>query len=149
MWEVNMQSTDPTGSPATMEDPEASSGAGMGMIVFASIVMVMIGMMHAIWGLSAIINDQFFVVTENYIFQFDVSTWGWIHLIAGIIVFLAGFSLYSGALWARTVGVVLAVVSIIANFASMPYYPFWSILMIALAVFVIWALTVHGDAFAS
>jgi hypothetical protein len=144
-----MQSTDPTGAPATMEDPESASGAGMGMIVFASIVMVMIGMMHAIWGLSAIINDQFFVVTENYIFQFDVSTWGWIHLIAGIIVFLAGFSLYSGAVWARAVGVVLAVISIIANFASMPYYPFWSILMIALAVFVIWALTVHGDAFAS
>jgi len=144
-----MQSTDPTGGPATMDDTEASSGAGMGMIVFASIVMVMIGMMHAIWGLSAIINDQFFVVTENYVFQFDVTTWGWVHLIAGIIVFLAGFSLYSGAVWARMVGVVLAVVSIIANFASMPYYPFWSILMIALAVFVIWALTVHGDAFAS
>lgn len=143
-----MQSTDPATTSAPIEEQDGTGSAGAaGLILFASVVMVMIGIMHVIWGLSAIINDQFFVVTENYIFQFDVSTWGWIHLIAGIIVLLAGFSLYSGAVWARAVGILLAVISIVANFASIPYYPFWSILMIALGVFVIWALTVHGDAF--
>jgi hypothetical protein len=67
-----------------------------------------------------------------------------IHLVAGVIILLAGFGLFSGAVWARTVGVTLAVLSAIANFLTIPYYPLWSILIIALDIFVIWALTAHG-----
>ena len=81
---------------------------------------------------------------EEYIFKFDLTTWGWIHLIAGTIVALAGIALFQGAVWARTVAVILAGVSIIASFLWMPYYPLWSMVVIAFDVFVIWALTAHG-----
>jgi hypothetical protein len=106
--------------------------------------MWLMGAFHAIAGLSAVVNEEFYVATRKYVFQFDVTTWGWIHLIAGVIVFVAGIYLLSGQVWARTIGVIMAVLSILANFAWLPYYPVWSILMIAAGVFVIWALTVHG-----
>ena len=76
--------------------------------------------------------------------QFDATTCGWIHLIFGIILLLAGFALFSGAVWARTVGVILAVISAIVNFAWLPWYPVRSITMIAVCVAVIWGLTTHG-----
>jgi hypothetical protein len=82
--------------------------------------------------------------TRNYLFKFDVTTWGWIHLILGIIVALAGWGLLSGRTWARVVGITLAVLSAIANFLWLPYYPLWSLLIIALDVLVIWALAAHG-----
>lgn len=96
-----------------------------------------------VW-LVGIVNDEFYAVTADYVFQFDVTAWGWIHLIAGVIVFFAGVGLLSGQVWARTVGVILAIGSILANFAWLPWYPFWSILMITFGVIVIWALTIHG-----
>jgi len=120
------------------------SGWAVGWTWFAAVMMWLIGGFHAIAGLVGIVDDEFYVVTQDYVFQFDVTTWGWIHLIAGVIVFLAGVALLSGQVWARTVGVILAVVSILANFAWLPWYPFWSIIMITVNVFVIWALTVHG-----
>lgn len=120
------------------------SGAAVGLTAFAGILMVMVGIFHAIQGIVALANDNFFVVGEEYVFEFDVTAWGWIHLIAGVIVAFAGAALFRGSVWARTVAVVLACVSILANFLWLPYYPFWSITVIALNVFVIWAVTVHG-----
>jgi hypothetical protein len=120
------------------------SGAAVGYIMFASFILIMIGIFHAIDGLAAIVNNNFYVPLGDYVFKFNVSTWGWIHLIAGIIIVFAGFSLYSGAIWARTVGVIIALISAIASFASLPYYPIWSIIIIILDVCVIWALTLHG-----
>ena len=116
----------------------------MGWITFAAFMMIMIGGFHAIVGLIAIIDDQFYVATKEYVFQFDRSTWGWIHLILGILILLAGFGLFSGAVWARTVGVILALVSALVGFAWLPWYPVWGIIIIAIAVAVIWALTAHG-----
>ena len=89
-------------------------------------------------------NDTFYVVGEEYIFQFDVTTWGWIHLILGFVVLVAGFYLFSGAVWARTVGVIVAVLWAIVAFAWLPWYPVWAIIYIAVSVFIIWALTAHG-----
>jgi hypothetical protein len=120
------------------------SAWGAGFIIFAAWILIMIGVFHIMAGLAAIIENEFFVATRNYVFELDVSAWGWIHLIAGIIVVSAGFGLFSGAVWARTVGVIMAVVSAIANFGFIPYYPVWSIVIIALDVAVIWALTAHG-----
>jgi hypothetical protein len=116
----------------------------VGFIVFAAVMMMMAGVFQALAGLVAIFENEFYVATRNYLFQLDATTWGWIHLIGGVIVALAGFSLLSGATWARAVGITLAVLSAIANFLFIPYYPFWSLLIIALDVFVIWALAVHG-----
>jgi hypothetical protein len=120
------------------------SGGAVGLVVFAAIMMIMIGVFHAISGLAALFDDTFYVATPNYLLEFDVTTWGWIHLIAGILVALAGVALFSGQTWARVVGIMLAFLSAIANFAFIPYYPVWSLLMIALNVFVIWALAAHG-----
>jgi len=120
------------------------SGWAIGWTWFAGLMMVMIGFWHAIAGLTAIINDEFYTRTPNYLLKFDISTWGWIHLLLGILILLAGFALFSGAVWARSLGVILAVVSAIAAFGWLPYYPVWGIIIIVVAVAVIWSLTVHG-----
>jgi hypothetical protein len=112
--------------------------------MFAAFAMIMIGTFQAIAGLAGIIEDEFYAVTPNYVFEFDATVWGWIHLLLGIVIVLAAFGLFTGAVWARTVGVILALVSAIANFAFIPWYPVWSILIIAIDVTVIWALTAHG-----
>jgi hypothetical protein len=124
--------------------PERRSGVAIGFSIFAATMMILIGSFHAIAGLAAIFEDTFYAATPNYIFEFDVTTWGWVHLILGIVVVIAGFALFSGALWARTVAVFIAVLSAIANFAFIPYQPVWSLAIIAINVFVIWALTAHG-----
>jgi hypothetical protein len=126
-----------------MSQREGSAWAA-GWISFAGFMMIMLGSFHAIAGLVGIINDTFYVPTQKYILQFDRTTWGWIHLLVGIIVVLAGFGVFTGALWARIVGVILAVVSAIAAFAWLPYYPIWGIAIIVVAIAVIWALTMHG-----
>jgi hypothetical protein len=116
----------------------------MSFVLFAAIMMIMIGTFQAFDGLVAIFEDEFYAVTPNYILSFDVTTWGWIHLILGIVVVFAGVALLSGATWARIVGIIMAMMSAIANFAFIPYYPIWSLAIIALNIAVIWALTVHG-----
>jgi hypothetical protein len=116
-----------------------------GWAAFAGIMLVMIGFFHAFAGIVAIVDDTFYVVTQGWIFEFDVTAWGWIHLVGGVVVVAAGFGIFSGNVLARTVGVVVAVISALVNFAWLPYYPVWSGLMIALAVAVIWSLTVHGQ----
>ena len=93
------------------------SGWAVGWIMFAAIMMLLIGFFHVIAGLVAIVDDNFYVATKEYVFQFDRTTWGWIHLIFGIVVFLAGLSLFKGAIWARTVGVILGVISAVVGFA--------------------------------
>jgi hypothetical protein len=123
---------------------EEPPGWAAGFIVFAAVMMLMAGIWQALAGLIAIFNNEFYVATRNYLFEFDATAWGWIHLILGIIVALAGWGLLSGRTWARVVGITVAVLSAIANFAFIPYYPFWSLLIIALDVFVIWALAVYG-----
>jgi hypothetical protein len=125
---------------------EATSGWAVGFILFAAIMMIMIGVFQAIAGLVAIFENEFYVATRSYLFQFDATTWGWIHLIAGVIIAFAGWGLLSGRTWARVVGIILAVLSAIANFAFLPYYPFWALTIIALDVLVIWALAAHGRA---
>jgi hypothetical protein len=120
------------------------SGWAFGFAAFAGAVMLMVGIFQAFAGLAAIFNDEFFVVGPNYTYDLDVTAWGWIHLIIGVVVAFAGISVYSGQAWARTVGVVLAILSAVANFFFIPYYPVWSVLIIALCIAVIWALTVYG-----
>lgn len=120
------------------------SGWAIGWTVFAGFMMIMMGGWWLISGLVALFNSDFYVVTKRWIFQFDISTWGWIHLIFGIIVLVAGFFLFKGAVWARTVGVIIAVIATLLSFAWLPYYPVWGILLIAVSIAIIWALTAHG-----
>jgi hypothetical protein len=121
-----------------------TSGWAVGFILFAAIMLIMVGVFQALQGLVAIFENEFYVATRNYTFKFDATTWGWIHLIFGVIMAFAGWGLLSGRTWARTVAIILAVLSAIANFLFIPYYPFWSLLIITLDVFVIWAVAAHG-----
>jgi hypothetical protein len=116
----------------------------VGFILFAAIMMIMTGFFQVLAGLVAIFENEFYVATRNYLFQFDATSWGWIHLLLGLVVAFAGWSLLSGRTWARALAITLAVLSAVANFLFIPYYPFWSLLIIALDVFVIWAIAAHG-----
>ena len=120
------------------------SGWVVGGITFAGTMLILIGMFQAIDGLVAIFNDDFFLVTQNYTFDLDVTAWGWIHLLLGIGLMIAGWSIFAGKTWAAVVALTLAMLSALANFFFIPYYPFWSLIMIALDCWVIWALTRPG-----
>ena len=120
------------------------SGWAMGWATFAAIMLMLGGVWAVIVGIAGIAEDEFFVVTPDWVFQFDVTTWGWIHLIGGVILFASGIGIFSGNVMARTVGVIIAGLSAIANFAWLPYYPVWAIVAIAVDIAIIWALTAHG-----
>jgi hypothetical protein len=109
-------------------------------VVFAGTVMLLVGGFQMLQGLAALLQDSFFVVSDDYAFEIDVTAWAWTHLIVGSIVLLAGFFVFTGALWARIIGIVLAVISAVVNFFYIPYYPFWSILIIAVCIVAIWGL---------
>jgi hypothetical protein len=125
--------------PTTTRQPNAWA---FGASVFAGIVMVTVGVLQFIEGLVAVIDgDKFLVKTPNYLFTFNATTWGWIHLALGVLVAVGGFFIFSGSIVARSVGVVLASLSAIVNFLWLPYYPIWSIVIIAIDMLVIWGLT--------
>jgi hypothetical protein len=127
----------------TQNEPNAWAA---GWTAFAAVMLMLVGFFHGFAGLVGVLEDDLYALAGGYVLELDVTTWGWIHLVAGAVVFLAGLSLLSGATWARVVGVIVAVVSIGVNFAWLPWYPLWSIIMITASAFVIWALTVHGRA---
>lgn len=129
---------------ALHDDRAAHSGSAVGLIMFAGILMVLAGAFHFVQGLVALANDTFYIVGPEYVFEFDVTAWGWIHVVAGVVVALAGLALLQGAMWARVVAVAVASLSLIANFLWMPYYPIWSLTVIAFDLLVIWAVVVHG-----
>ena len=108
--------------------------------------MVVLGSLHLFQGLVALLRDDYFLVASRELaVDVDFTVWGWAHLVGGTVVLLAGFGVMAGRVWARAVGVVLAAMSIVGNVAFLAAYPFWSLIMIALAVVVIMALTVHGS----
>ena len=134
---------------STSTNERQRSGLAVGFIVFAGVAMVMIGALHALQGLVALFNDDFYVVGQEWIFEFDLTTWGWIHLLIGLLVLVAGFFVFKGAVWARVVGIAAAALSAVLNFMWLPYYPVWALIIIALDVMVIWALSVHGRDYAA
>jgi len=120
------------------------SSWAVGWAGFAGIMLIVIGVLDFIQGLVAIVNDEFYVVTQEWVFEFDVTTWGWIHLVLGVILIASGIGIFTGNVAARTVGVIVASVAMIINFAWLPYYPLWSIVVISVCIAIIWALTAHG-----
>ena len=117
----------------------------VGWITFAAVMLAISGGLNFFYGLIAAINDEWVVFGNRADVYLDVSAWGWIHMILGAVVFAAGLALLSGNILARTVGVIAATFSIVANFMWLPVYPVWSIIVITMDVLIIWALTVHGQ----
>ena len=143
--------TDTPSASARERTPEAypaATGASgwVGWAMFAGTMMVLIGSLHIVQGLVGVFDDDYFLVSDDgLVVSIDYTVWGWTHLVAGVLVVVAGFGVFTGKTWARVVGVALALVSAVVNFGFMASYPFWSATVIALDVFVILALTVHGD----
>ena len=123
--------------------PRASGWAISG-IWFAASMLVMIGVFQILGGLAAIINSDFFVVGAHYTYHLDTTAWGWINLIVGVLVLMTGWALFAGRAWAAVTALVMALISAIQNFFLIAYYPWWALLVIALDVWVIWALTRPG-----
>ena len=115
-----------------------------GWIAFAGVMMIIAGSLNVFYGIVAAVNDDWVVWTNRASVYLDIGDWGWVHIILGAIVLLAGFGVFSGNVLARTVGVIVASVSLLVNFLFIPAYPVWAITVIVVDVLVIWALTAHG-----
>ena len=123
-----------------MADTQAVSPWAHGIVVFAGVAMIVGGAFQALEGLAGIVNDKYLVVVPNYIYAFDLTVWGVVHLLVGLALVVIGVSLLRGQTWARVAGMIAAVVSAILNFAWLPISPLWAIIIIAVDVLVIWAL---------
>ncbi len=120
------------------------SGWAIGGITFAASMLGLVGIFQIIAGLAAIIDDDFFVVGRNYSFDIDTSAWGWIHLVIGILFICVCVGLIRAKTWAGVAAIFIAGLSAVANFFFIPYDPFWSLLVIALDVWIIWSITRPG-----
>jgi hypothetical protein len=134
-----------SGGLAMAERARNEDNGWVGWVYFAGILMIIMGIFQAISGLTALLNDEWFLVTKESLVTFDFTTWGWVHLLVGGVVIAAGSAVLNGRTWGRVVGIALATLSAIANFLFIPAYPIWSILVIVVDVLIIYALAVHGD----
>ncbi|MGW5388263.1 DUF7144 family membrane protein [Nocardia sp. NPDC003963] len=123
----------------TGERPVKQAVAG-GTSIAAAALLLVAGFITLFQGISAAAKDDVFVAGPNYVYELDLTSWGWIHIVFGILLILVGLALFTGALWARVTAIGLVALSIVANFLWIPWYPLWSILIIALDVVIIWAI---------
>jgi hypothetical protein len=129
----------PTGAP------QEETG-WVGMIAFGGMMMILLGFFHAMAGFVALFQEEYFLVGANGLMvTVDYTAWGWTHLILGALVLAAGIAVLAGQMWARVVTIVVAMASALVNLAFLAAHPVWSMMMIALDVLVIWAVTVHGS----
>jgi hypothetical protein len=127
------------------EAPPTRATAAAGWAVFAAIMLVMVGAFQAIIGLTALLNSGYYVVGENgLLVNVDFTAWGWAHIALGAIAVAAGFGLLAGQAWARVVGMALALLSAVVSLGFIAAYPLWSLMVIALDVLVIYAISMHG-----
>jgi hypothetical protein len=137
---------DPDEQPSPGQPGYDAYSGWVGWIAFAGTIMAMLGTFHIIQGLVALFNDDYYLVGRSgLVINVDFTAWGWVQLISGIIVLVAGFAVFAGRTWARVVGVIVAMLSAIVNVGFLAAYPLWSLMMIALDVVVILALTVYGS----
>lgn len=123
---------------------KSSVSGWVGWVAFAGVLAVVLGVFQALAGIVALFKEEVYVMGMSNMWVLDFSKWGWIHLAWGLFLVLIGFAILSGKTWGRVVGVILASISALVNFAFIPVYPVWSIVIIALNVVVIYSLTVHG-----
>ncbi|MFJ4280611.1 hypothetical protein [Streptomyces massasporeus] len=126
----------------TRPTPSAKQQWATGLASFAAVMLFLVGLLAVFRGVMAIAEDDIFVTTRTYVFEYDLTGWGWIHLALGAIALIVTVGLFRMSMWGRVAGVAIAGLVIIANFLSLPQYPVWSVVMIALSGFIIWALCV-------
>jgi hypothetical protein len=111
-----------------------------GLALFAGIMMVISGILDFFYGIMAAAHNDIYVSTPNYVFRFNAASWGWIHIVLGVLLVVVGGGVLMGRGWARMVGMFIVALAAIGNFLSIPYYPLWSLVLLAIDVFVIWGL---------
>ncbi|MGI5336312.1 DUF7144 family membrane protein [Streptomyces sp. CA-181903] len=121
---------------------ERSLTVATGLTVFAAVMLLIDGFLNVLRGVSAIVHDTVFVNAPDYVYKFNVAGWGWVHLFLGIAAIMVGVGLFRVSAWARVLGIAVAALILIANFLSLPYFPLWSVVVMAVCAFVIWALCV-------
>jgi len=137
--------TTPHPAPSTTSTP-GRQGLAAGVSIGASILLLTVGLLQLFQGISAVGQDELFIVGPEYVYQFDTTAWGWVHIVLGAVLIISAFGLMTGATWGRIAAITILAVSIVANFLSLPYYPYWGLLIIALDIVVIWAIcTWHGE----
>jgi hypothetical protein len=114
----------------------------VGGTIFAATMLILLGIWQVFEGIAALAKDNIIIRGVNYTYEFNLTAWGWIHIVLGALAIIVGFFLFTGATWARVLGIGFAVLSAIAQFAWIPYYPIWALTIIALDVFVVWALAI-------
>ncbi|MBW9215703.1 hypothetical protein KV102_12710 [Mumia sp. zg.B53] len=127
----------------------ASNPWAQGITIFAASMLAIVGFVQIFQGIAAIAKDDVLVRTQDYVYAFNTTTWGWIHLVLGVLLIVIAFAIMSGNAFARGAGIGIAILSIIANFLWLPYYPIWAVVIIAFDVVVIWALTAYSTDFES
>ncbi|MFF1919952.1 hypothetical protein ACFVW8_05180 [Streptomyces sp. NPDC058221] len=136
-----MAQSAPTPGPSRSRaaDPDINPWAAGG-IMFAGVLLMVDGVLGAIKGIAGIASDEVYARISDYVFKFNVTAWGWIHLVLGVILVVVGWGILKGNGWARGIGVGLAALNMIANFMWLPYQPIWAVVSLAIDTFVIWAL---------
>jgi hypothetical protein len=123
--------------PRTYKEP---SETAFGVSLFAGVLIATLGGFEILQGLSAVLKDDVFLLGVNYTYKIDITAWGWIHMLIGVVAIAAGVGILRGQVWANVFGIGLAAISALAQFMFLPYYPLWSMLIIAMDILVIWAL---------
>ena len=116
-----------------------------GWVIFAAIMLIIVGILNVIWGIAAIADSKFFIQDQKYILS-NLNAWGWITLIIGVLQLLAGFSLWSGNLYGRAMAILFASLSALAALLSIPAYPFWSLAIFAIDIIIIYQVSLYGGA---
>ncbi len=132
-------------SVPTQYTEESEVSGWVGWIIFAGTMMMLLGVFHMFEGLIALFrHTQINFPNSGLTVQVSYTQWGWLQIIAGALVFLAGLGLFTGQMWARVLGIVLVAISAIVNFVWISMFPFWSITLLVVDFLVIWALIAHG-----
>ena len=128
-------------SRSTTSTPsDTKQAVAAGATIGTAALLGVIGVLAILQGLAAILRGPAFVIGFDYVYKIDANGWGWIHLILGAAAIAVAVGLFSGQSWAAVAAIVVAGLSIILNFMWLPYYPWWSIIVIALDVFIIWSV---------
>ena len=124
---------------AIMEGPKAAWAGGL--TLFAGFMLGLLGALEFFQGLSAVLNDDVFVAAPNYVFAFDLTTWGWIHMLIGVVAVVVAVGVFTIRTWGLIAGMVVAGLSMVANFLFVPQSNWWALVMIGLSVALIWAFS--------
>jgi hypothetical protein len=133
-------------APSRRRAPAPEPTGWVGWILFGSVMLMLMGSLHAIAGITALVRSGYYAVpSADLLVSVDYTAWGWTHIGLGVLAWAAAFGLMVAKMWARVAAVVLAGLSTIVNLAFVNAHPVWSLTIVALNVMVIYAITTHGS----